>query len=305
MIFDKVILYGPTAAHIVGCNYPKSIYYNTSLTVDEFTSFILEGAIDILAFESFLNKERRMALQKPELRLTEDFDLDLLNGSNTIGKKVTRISNQSKELSAIAAIKLLDDDNNMLRDRILSKIQFPDCPEKYKLKEGGSLFIPAEFKNIRCPVKHIAPYIVAYDYFNNINVMQLSKTPVVYVQLFDLENIFGKALKRGDCSWTLSSDVVRMISEKYPARGRLTREKIKEFRNSYFRNKFLSRILCIYDEAASIKDFSIRKEQFRLDVLPVLDEMSTILESNITGHLYILVKYVFQEMVIKVRSFFD
>jgi hypothetical protein len=107
LFYDKVVLYGPVSAFVEQSYYSEK-FNKTSLTPTEFERAIIKGEIIPAGFESFFDSGKRQEFLKQELRITTQFDKDLLNRSSPLGRKAVRVPNNFKlELSAKTAKQLL------------------------------------------------------------------------------------------------------------------------------------------------------------------------------------------------------
>ncbi|MHC4259658.1 MAG: hypothetical protein ACYSTF_04505 [Planctomycetota bacterium] len=193
LFYDEVILYGPVSSFIEGCNNNPELN-KTSLTPDEFVSYILSGRIIPLGFNSFWNEAKRQDQPNPNLRMTSDFDIELITKTSVIGKKVYRIEDTFKLDYSPLLVKSVLNKNQILYNKILAQAEnISNLPRRYvdylekKTKLPEHLQKAISIKNDY----EALPYLVLYDFFNNKYVMREQGNALLHVEDNLAKNLYS------------------------------------------------------------------------------------------------------------------
>ncbi|MCB1780034.1 MAG: hypothetical protein KDJ34_08055 [Candidatus Competibacteraceae bacterium] len=272
LFYKKLVIYGPVG-YLIEKSYENENLRKTSLTPDEFIGYIEKNIIIPLGFETFFNKNERSRLYLPELRVTTDFDNDLIS-SPCLSDKTFSVPNKFKyDVSPVMAVDILRKHQH-IRERLLAEVQRGEnLPQRYKdLKQRVDL-IPQHLKEVVNKVvntvepEEIMPYVIIYDLLNNKHVMVSQGSATVHSQHMDFREIY-RMIHGFDEHQKAKSQQIEIIAEVLKTcvseitYERLTSEQIDEFRTQH-RDSFVSFIESAFQEFEDMADFFKKKEAIK------------------------------------------
>ncbi|MDP3259427.1 MAG: hypothetical protein Q8M34_02410 [Thermodesulfovibrionales bacterium] len=284
LFYEKVVLYGPVG-YLIEKSYDNKELNKTSLTPDEFVEYIKRGLIIPLGFETFFNEDTRAQLYLPELRVTTDFDRDLIS-SPTLSKKKVIVPNDFKFKESPHKAKELIDSNQVIKNKLLAEIKRESSlPKRYiDLKENVDQ-IPnhlREIIRINNP-ESLLPYVVVYDLLNNRYVMDYEGSAEIHSQHGEFRELY-RAIHGLEKNTNETKETIEILTEILStcvskiSYDRLTSEQIDEFRIKH-RKYFISFVEFAFKLFSEETDFYKKKEK----ILELLGEKF----GNINIHLAI------------------
>lgn len=265
LFYDKVILYGPVGS-LVKKAYDDPDLRKTSLTEYEFKSFVEEGLIIPLGFETFFNKDKRQEIYLPDLRVIHEFDKDLL-GNGPLTKHRVIVPNNFKMIDSPNIAKRIIDSDHSIKNALLSVLSSERLPKRYiDLKKDISL-IP---KNIKDLVRHenaddLLPYVVVYDLLNNRHVMKFEGSTNLHSQhdefipLYECIHGLEQVSRNNNVNDKILVNVLRECVKHIEGR-RLSSEEILEFR-MHHRKYFVEYIEKVFKKYSYENDPDKRQER--------------------------------------------
>jgi hypothetical protein len=283
LFYSKVILYGPVG-YLVEKSYENEELRSTSLTPQEFTNYIEKGVLVPLGFESFFDKDARGQLYLPELRVTTDFDRDLIS-SPVLATKRKVVPNDFKFNLSPHIAKNIIDNNELIKNRLLAEIKREETlPKRYKDLQQHIDLIPKQLQEkvgINDP-HSLLPYVIVYDLFNNRHVMEYEGTAGIHSQHREFRGLYraihgleDTTLKESQQAEIIGEILTHCVSKiNY---GRLTSKQIDEFRKHY-RKHFILFIESALEKSNGETDFFKRKE----DILNELEKKFRAIQNDLS-----------------------
>ncbi len=279
LFFEKVVVYAPSSNYISQC-FRSSEYSRTALRPDEFAACVEKGWIVPLGFETFFDPAIRAERYVPGMAAIDEFDIDLMNPSTALGRRVVRVSNDFKhDQSPLMAKSWVGQAGHQQRCLMSALEDVVSLPSRYDDFVKGRVPIPVGLEAHLPGLDRSAllPYLVLYDFLNNKHVMGVEGHTNLHVEYTDYADLYGAihglvapvfATQQGSDPRALArAEIVGLITDgirlscRHVEFGRLTLEEISEFRMTV-RASFVSSIFTFLRNVGHLDAPEARREAF-------------------------------------------